>query len=187
MFSEWKNHKTQLKNYIDMQLDDPDIAEDILQDVYIKASENLQQLKVRGSIKSWLYRITHNIIMDYYRQRKSYDELPVNIVSEEKDPIEENHNVLANCIRPLLYELPEKYRIPLELAELEGMSQSDIAKKLGLSLSGAKSRVQRGRKKLREIMLTCCDFEITKGGVADFKPRNKKGQEYYDRIRNRYT
>lgn len=187
MFSEWQNHKIQLKNYIDKKLDDPSVAEDILQEVYIKANDNLQQLKVRGSIKSWLYRITHNIIMDYYRQHKNYDELPDSIVSEERDPIEENHRALASCIKPLIQELPEKYRIPLELAELEGMSQKDIAIKLGLSLSGAKSRVQRGRKLLREIMLACCDFEISKGGVTDFNPISKKGHEYYDSMRKRFT
>lgn len=187
MFSEWENHKIQLKNYINQQIDDSSIVDDILQDVYIKASNNLQQLKMKGSLKSWLYRITRNTIMDYYRQRTNFEELPDEIVSEMVDPIEENHKALSSCIRPLLQELPEKYRIPLELSELEGMSQKDIALKLGLSLSGAKSRVQRGRKKLREIMLACCDFEISKGGVTDFTPRNPLGQKHYDKLCNAYT
>jgi RNA polymerase sigma-70 factor (ECF subfamily) len=187
MFPEWQNHKIQLKSYIEMKMDDSSLVEDILQEVYIKANENLQQLKVQGSLKSWLYRITHNVIMDYYRQHKSYDELPDSIEQEERDPIEENHQALASCIKPLIQELPDKYRIPLELAELEGMSQKDIAIKLGLSLSGAKSRIQRGRIKLREIMLACCDFEISKGGVTDFAPKNKLGQKYYDSMRNRFT
>jgi RNA polymerase sigma-70 factor (ECF subfamily) len=187
MFSEWKNHKKQLKFYIDRQVDEPDIVEDILQEVYIKASINLQQLKIKGSLKSWLYRITRNTIVDYYRKRTNFEELPDEIASEIKDPIEENHKALASCIKPLLQELPDKYRIPLELSELEGMSQKDIAIKLGLSLSGAKSRIQRGRVKLREIMLTCCDFEISKGGVTGFTPRNELGQKYYDMIRKRHT
>ncbi len=179
MFPEWQNHKAQLKSYINTKLDEPDDVEDILQDVYIKASENLHQLKARGSLKSWLYRITHNTIMDYYRRRKHHEELPENIVSEEPDPIDENHQVIANCIRPLLSELPEKYRIPLELAELDGMSQTDIAVKLNLSLSGAKSRVQRGRKKLRDVMMACCDFEIIKGGITDFQPKNERARDHY--------
>jgi len=187
MISEWQNHKKQLKSYIDKQIDDPHLVEDILQEVYIKASHNLHQLSVKGSLKSWLYTITKNTIMDYYRKRKNYEELPEDIPQETKDPIDENHKMLAGCIRPLLLELPEKYRIPLELAELEGMSQKDIAAKLGLSLSGAKSRVQRSRKKLHEIMLTCCDFEISKGGITGFTPRNDKGQKYYDEILKRFT
>ena len=187
MFSEWENHKKQLKSYIDRQIDEPDIVEDILQEVYIKASINLQKLKVKGSLKSWLYSITRNTIMDYYRQRTSFEELPDEIIPEIKDPVEENHKALSSCIRPLLQELPDKYRIPLELCELDGMSQKDIAIALGISLSGAKSRVQRGRVKLREIMLACCNFEISKAGVTDFTPRSELGQKYYDSMRKRHT
>lgn len=187
MFSEWEDHKKQLKHYINGQIDEPDIAEDILQEVYIKASVNLQQLKVKGSLKSWLYRITRNTIMDYYRKHKNFEELSDDIAVEIKDPVEENHKAISNCIKPLLQELPDKYRIPLELAELEGISQKEIAIKLGLSLSGAKSRVQRGRQKLHEIMLACCDFEISGGGITDFTPRNEIGQKYYDEMRKRYS
>ena len=180
MFTEWEDHKQQLRSYINKQVDEKDTVEDILQEVYIKASDNLQHLKVKGSLKSWLYTITRNTIMDFYRKRKNHEELPLEIAAEPEDHIEENHKALSGCIKPLLQELPDKYRIPLELSELEGISQKDIANKLGLSLSGAKSRVQRGRGKLREIMLTCCDFEISKGGITDFKPRNEMGQKYYD-------
>lgn len=187
MFTEWENHKQQLKSYIDQQIDQPDLVEDILHKVYIKASDNLQQLKLKGSLKSWLYSITRNTIMDHYRKRTNHEALPDEIAPETRDPVEENHKVLASCIKPLLQELPDKYRIPLELCELEGMSQKDIATKLGLSLSGAKSRVQRGRIKLREIMLACCDFEISKGGITDFTPRNETSNKYYDIARKRYT
>lgn len=187
MISEWENHKKQLKSYINRQIDEPDIVEDILQDVYIKASINLKKLKIKGSLKSWLYSITRNTIMDYYRKRKNFEELSDEIIPEEKDPVEENHKAISSCIKPLLQELPDKYRIPLELSELEGMTQKDIAFKLGLSLSGAKSRVQRGRIKLQEIMLICCDFEISKGGITDFTPRNDLGQKYYEQICKKST
>ena len=67
------------------------------------------------------------------------------------------------------------------------MSQKDVAERFDLSLSGAKSRIQRGRIKLREIMLACCNFEISNGGVTDFTPRNKTGQKHYDNMAKRYT
>ncbi|WP_237070480.1 sigma-70 family RNA polymerase sigma factor [Pseudoalteromonas aliena] len=134
-----------------------------------------------------MYSITKNTIIDYYRKRENYDELPENIVEERDDYVEENHQDIAKCIVPLLQELPEKYRIPLELSELEEISQQDIASKLGLSLSCAKSRVQRGRHKLREIILACCDFEIANGGITDYTPRNEKALKYYDNMRRRFT
>jgi RNA polymerase sigma-70 factor (ECF subfamily) len=186
MLTHWKNHRNELKSYIGKQVDDQDIIEDILHEVYIKASSNIQQLNEQGNLRSWLYRITRNTIIDYYRLKKDYEELPENIFLEDADPVEENYKILANCIKPLIQELPEKYRTVLELSDLEGMSQKDIANKLGLSLSGTKSRVQRGRQKLHEIMLQCCHFELIKGGVSDFTPRNEKSQKYYDSISKRF-
>lgn len=182
MLSEWQQHKEQLRKYIATQLDDAHTIDDILQEVYIKASNNLHQLKVHGSMKSWLYRITHNLIMDHYRTRKNFDELSDNLVKEEQSPIEESHQSLAKCIKPLIQELPEQYQLALTMAELDNKSQQDIANRLGISLSGAKSRVQRGRKKLREIMLNHCDLEITKAGVADFSPKTDLGKKYYKTI-----
>jgi RNA polymerase sigma-70 factor (ECF subfamily) len=184
MFSEWDNHKKQLKSYIGKQIDESDVIDDILQEVYIKASSNLQQLKVKGSLQSWLYRITRNTIIDYYRNRTNFEQLPDELTTEVADPVEENHKALSRCISPLLQELPDKYRIPLELSELEGMKQKDIAIKLGISLSGTKSRIQRGRVKLHEIMLACCDFEVSRGGVSDFTPKSQLGQKYYDKTGN---
>ena len=187
MFAEWESHKSQLRAYIEHQLDEKDSVEDILQEVYIKASKNIRQLQSKGSLKSWLYAITRNTIMDHYRKRKSFEALPDDIAPEPQNTVEENHKILASCIKPLLEELPDKYRIPLELSELEGVSQKEIAVKLGLSVSGAKSRVQRARAKLREVMLSYCDFELSKSGVTDFTPKNKQGQKYYNKICKRYT
>ncbi|MGF1728737.1 RNA polymerase sigma factor SigZ [Photobacterium kasasachensis] len=172
MLSEWQNHKAQLRNYINKRVDDKDAVDDILQDVYIKASTNLHQLKAKGSLRGWLYRIAHNTIMDFYRGRSSYEELPEYIAEEELTTNEKARHEMAEALRPLIEELPEKYRLPLQMAELEGMSQQDIADRLGLSLSGAKSRVQRSRIKLREQIMECCDIEIGRNGVTDCTPKD---------------
>lgn len=172
MISEWQNHKTQLRSYVSKRIDDVDAVDDILQEVYIKASGNLHQLKSKGSLKGWLYRIAHNTIMDFYRERKQYEELPENLVAEEQDTGKQARAELAQCLRPLINELPDKYGIPLRLAELEGVSQQVIADKLGLSLSGAKSRVQRARVKFREQMMACCDFEVGQDGITGYSPKD---------------
>ena len=117
MFAEWESHKSQLRAHIEHQLDEKDSVEDILQEVYIKASKNIRQLQSKGSLKSWLYAITRNTIMDHYRKRKSFEVLPDDIAPEPQNTVEENHKILASCIKPLLEELPDKYRIPLELSE----------------------------------------------------------------------
>ncbi|SHH73709.1 RNA polymerase sigma factor SigZ [Ferrimonas marina] len=172
MLSHWQQHKSQLRSYIHKRIDDPSAVDDILQEVYIKASTHLHQLKSQGSLGGWLYRIAHNAIMDHYRQQRPTTELPEELAADEAEPAIQAHQKLAQCLRPLIEELPDKYRQPLKLAELEGTSQQQIADQLGLSLSGAKSRVQRARVKLREQLTTCCDIEVGHGGVTHFEPKD---------------
>lgn len=181
MISEWQNHKAQLRHYINKRIDDESAVDDILQDVYIKASSNLHQLKLTGSLKGWLYRIAHNTIMDFYRKRQFYEELPEDLIAEEQDTGKQAREELAECLKPLIDELPEKYSTPLRLSELEGVSQQDIANKLGLSLSGAKSRIQRGRLKFRDQMMACCDFEVGQEGITDYSPKDSNQRKNVSR------
>ncbi len=172
MIPEWKNHKAQLRSYVGKRIDDTNAVDDILQEVYIKASSNLHQLNSKGSLKSWLYRIAHNTIIDFYRGRQPYEELPEDLIAQEQDTGKQAREELAQCLRPLIDELPEKYSTPLRLAELDGVSQQNIANQLGLSLSGAKSRVQRARVKFREQMMACCDFEVGQEGITSYSPKD---------------
>src|SRR5215203_6636925 len=80
---------------------------------------------------------------------------------------------MARCIAPLVRGLPDTYRRAIELTELEGMTQAAAAERLGLSLPGAKSRVQRGRARLRTMLLRCCEIETDRrGGVVAFELRD---------------
>lgn len=172
MLSNWQKNKEKLRGYIKKRVDDEDIIDDLLQEIYIKASMNFHQLKARENFDGWLYRIAHNTIMDFYRKRPDYTELPINIVGEEQTNSEKVRQELVKSLQSLIEKLPEKYRIPLQLAELEGISQQEIAERLGLSLSGAKSRVQRGRVKLREEIAACCDIEVGRRGITDCTPKD---------------
>ncbi|MBN1379500.1 MAG: RNA polymerase sigma factor SigZ [Gammaproteobacteria bacterium] len=168
----WQEYRTLLHANIAKRVPDRDTAEDIVQDVLLKAYAGLHTVKTRGSITPWLYRIAANAIADYYRSRKQFDEVPENLTAPEaeRDPIAE----LACCLQLLIDEVPEKYRSALMLSEIQGLKQQQVADKLGLSLSGAKSRVQRGREKLRERLHLCCEIEVGKHGVVDYRPRPKK-------------
>ncbi|MCK8044194.1 RNA polymerase sigma factor SigZ [Shewanella sp. 1CM18E] len=169
MLADWLNHKEQLRHYVLKNIDDVDVVDDILQEVYIKASSHLHQLKSQDSLKSWLYRITHNVMMDFYRSREIYDELSDNLIDDVEE--EQALDKMAQCLRPMFDCLPEKYHMAMIWSEVDGLSQQEVADRLGISLSGAKSRIQRGRVKFKSVLMTYCDIEIDQQGVVDFKPK----------------
>lgn len=171
MLAEWLTHKDQLRSYIVKQTGDLDLADDILQEVYIKASQKIHQLEAKDKLKNWLYRITHNTIMDFYRSYQSHEELMDNQIEEEVPAEVVNLQTMGQCLRPMFDCLPEKYRQAMILSELDGLSQQAVAEQLGLSLSGTKSRIQRGRVKLKEILMNCCNVEMGREGIIDFYPK----------------
>lgn len=168
----WQEHKARLRAYISRRVSNSHDVDDILQEVFLKAHVNLHAVKSHGSISGWLYRIAYNSIVDHYRSQRPLETLPDKLaaVEVERDQIAE----LATCLQPLIANLPDIYRVALVLSEIEGRPQKEVADLLGISLSGAKSRVQRGREKLRQRLLECCDIETGQGGVVGYEPRGKK-------------
>lgn len=79
---------------------------------------------------------------------------------------------LASCLQPMIAGLPDIYRTALTLSEIEGITQREVADRLGISVSGAKSRVQRGREKLRERLLQCCEIETGRNGIIGYEVRD---------------
>jgi RNA polymerase sigma-70 factor (ECF subfamily) len=121
---------------------------------------------------SWVYQIARNLIVDYYRRRKELVEIPENIPAEADVPEDDLEAKLALSLEEMIAELPDSYRQALILTEYQGLSQKELAEKLGISLSGAKSRVQRAREKLRDMFLACCHFEMDRRGrIMDYYQR----------------
>jgi len=168
----WEEHRSRLYNYIARRVPDHHVAEDLLQEVFLKAHLNLERVRAPGSVAAWLFRVAANAIVDYYRTRRPAEKLPEEFAArgEERDSIAE----LASCLRPFIDDLPEIYRIPLVLSEIEGVTQREVASRLGISVSGAKSRIQRGREKLRRSISRCCAIEIGQNGIIDYEVRNGK-------------
>src|SRR5260221_11649371 len=79
---------------------------------------------------------------------------------------------LIPCIQEMIDDLPVDYRQALILTEYQGLTQKELAERLGLSFSGAKSRVQRAREKLKQQLLECCHFELDRRGhIINYQPR----------------
>jgi RNA polymerase sigma-70 factor (ECF subfamily) len=165
----WIQYHSMLYNFILSRVSDKATTEDILQDVFQKIHSRMHTLRENNKIQSWLYQITRNTIVDYYRTRKKLDELPEAFPVSEPRPNKAVRDEIASWTLPFINQLPEKYRDVLILSEIEGIKYSTIADQTGLSLSGVKTRVQRGRALLREEFLNCCKFAFdSSGNIIDY-------------------
>lgn len=168
----WRTLNTPLERFIRSKTPDKETAHDLLQDVYIKIHRSIDTLRDDERAEAWVYQIARNTIHDYYRQEKPTVEIGEWIVSPEDEMDDEITLRLAGSVRGMIDLLPDDYRTALLLTEYEGLSQKELAERAGISLSGAKSRVQRGRKLLREMLLSCCHFQFDRlGKVIDYYPR----------------
>jgi RNA polymerase sigma-70 factor (ECF subfamily) len=169
----WTAFGDSLKRFILSRVRDEQASEDILQDVFVKIHARINTLNDERKLQSWVYQIARNAIADYYRKSHATAELTESLslpeVAAENDEVTRQ---LAGSVAAMVDLLPAEYRLPLVMDTFEGLSQQQIADRLGLSLSGAKSRVQRARAKLRGMLLDCCHFEFDRrGAVIDYRPR----------------
>lgn len=168
----WKELRSELVRFVRSRVGDGAAADDIVHDVLLRAWRELQGPEPPVHLRGWLFRATRNAIVDHYRSRRPTEDLPEEVGSASRVVESEAERELAGCLAPLLDGLPSPYRLALSLSEVEGLPQREIARREGLSLSGAKSRVQRARGMLREALLKCCRVEIDRrGGVVDFQER----------------
>jgi RNA polymerase sigma-70 factor, ECF subfamily len=168
----WRDLASELRGFIRARISDHATAEDILQDVFVKIHQKLPTLRAGERLEAWVWRITRNAIADHFRRARPSESLPEDFSAAFENEVELPD--LNPCVRRFVGELPPAYRDALILTEWQGMSQDELAKKLGLSVSGAKSRVQRARSQLKELLLDCCRFEIDRrGNVIDYTSRAK--------------
>jgi RNA polymerase sigma-70 factor, ECF subfamily len=169
----WEEFHPGLKQFILKRVSDEQNAEDILQDVFLKIHTRIDTLRDEEKLQSWIYQIARNVIADYYREHKATVALSEALLLPE-EPVVDDDVVkdLLPSVRTMVDSLPAEYRQALLLTEYEGLTQRELAERLGLSLSGAKSRVQRAREKLKAMLLDCCHFEFDRlGKVIDYQPK----------------
>jgi len=174
--SIWNDFRSELLYYIKAKVKDEYAAEDILQEVFIKVYKNINQLVDQSKLKPWLYKTTNNTIIDFYRMKKQntveLDE--VEDIPTTEDRMENMNEEIAKCIKSILCKLPDKYEEALKLYEFKGMKHKEISEKLNISLSGSKTRIQRARNKLKEILMECCEFELdTYGNIIGYQKRKE--------------
>ena len=167
----WNLYSDNLKTYIFSFTKDMDLANDILQDTFLKLHLKQDELKKVENIKSWLYSVTKNTLVDYYRKNKI--ELPFKDNNTETE--EPHQHGPEECLIPLIKKLDNKYKEPLLLCDIQGLKQNEAAQKLNITLSALKSRILRGRKLLQEGFMNCCDYQLDKNGklVGELKSKEE--------------
>ena len=162
-----------LRAFIKSKITDDTATDDTLQNVFLKMHTGLASLKDETKLKSWLYQIARNAIIDHFRSQKPFVDIPEWLPQPESDPGEKVTQELSECLQPMIQLLPENYREAVILSELRGLTQKEVAKVQGTSLSGAKSRVQRGRALLKNMLAECCRLEFDHSGrLCDYERKD---------------
>ncbi|MCF2858324.1 RNA polymerase sigma factor SigZ [Pseudoalteromonas sp. SMS1] len=159
----WAQYRQSLKAFLHTKVANPEDVEDLLQDVLLKTHLAIENLHNPTSVKAWLFQIAHNTVMDYYRKSGTSHTAQQEIAwyKEEERNIKKE---LAKCIKPFIQELPEHSAFLLEVIELEGKTQKQLANEMDVSYSTLKSQVQKARKELHDVFNACCQYDIDKQG-----------------------
>lgn len=164
----WERFSSDLAAWFGRRGASPDAAEDLLQETFLRLHDRGETLADEHRVAGWVQRVARNVWIDHLRRahgRATEDELP----DRGEEELDDVQGTVAGWLAGFVAEPPEPYREAVELAELQGLPQAQVAERTGLSLSGAKSRVQRGRAKLREALLRCCAFALDgRGGLVSW-------------------
>jgi RNA polymerase sigma-70 factor (ECF subfamily) len=170
--SIWRTLSDRLRQFIRSRVSSAADADDILQNVFLRIHQNLEALRESTRLESWVYQIARHAILDYHRKKGavSLDPETATAPADELTPDSLNQEI-AGCLEMMIDRLPPPLRRAVALYEREDVSQNDIASREGITLSGAKSRVQRGRKLVKEMLQQCCQLELDRrGNVLDWSP-----------------
>lgn len=173
----WREVEARLRPYVARRVASPADVDDVVQETLVRTHRGLATLADGERFGPWVYRIARNAIADHLRARARHPagvDKPASDTNEAAGPEQDEtlEAELAECVALFVARLPSPYREAITLTELEGLTQHDAAEMLGLSVSGMKSRVQRGREHIRRMFEACCEMTVDcRGHVTECTPR----------------
>jgi RNA polymerase sigma-70 factor, ECF subfamily len=158
----WQKFSGKLMNFLLKRVSNETIADDLLQEIFIKIHLKLPQLKDEAKLEYWVFQIAYNQLNDYYKANKNNKEVAL----KEEDWASEDAKKLhfETCLLPFIDSLPSIYKESIILSDLEGQKIKNIALSLKLSESGVKSRIQRGREMIKQHFIDCCNMYVDSNG-----------------------
>jgi RNA polymerase sigma-70 factor (ECF subfamily) len=173
----WAEFSPSLRGFLARRVPPGVEADDLLQDVFLRVVRHLGSLRASDRLEAWLFQIARNALRDSLRARQRRDgrtdSLDMDLAAEFGDVADHAAEAeLAPCLTAMVARLPEPYRSAITLTSIQGLTQAEAARLGGISLSGMKSRVQRGRARLRDMLVRCCEIVVDgRGAVAAFSLR----------------
>ena len=173
----WSHLSSDLRRFIRRRVSDDHLAEDLLQESFLRIHRNIGTLQDADRVAAWVYRIARNVLHDHYRKSgvSTVSLEATETGAEVSDSPSGSGCRCAEWLDEMIRSLPDGYQDAVQLAEIEGLPQQEVADRLGLSLTAAKSRIQRGRAMLKDSLDQCCRFELdARGNVMDYEPRHDR-------------
>jgi RNA polymerase sigma-70 factor (ECF subfamily) len=173
----WLKLSNPVKNFIRNQTHNADVTDDILQEVFIKIHQNLHFLRDEERVAGWVFQIARNTVLNYFRtQKRNLENQDFYQIENEVENLfgENNLNEIVGIwLEEFKKDLAPKYQEALQLVDIEGISQVELAHRLGITVSGAKSRVQRGREQLKQKLKDCCPVKTDQyGNILEIRSKN---------------
>jgi RNA polymerase sigma-70 factor (ECF subfamily) len=170
----WKAFGERLGRFIRKRVRNDADADDLLQEILTKIHVGLKEVEDPAKLEAWLFQVARRAILDHFRARsgkKRSRELPLDLADDV--PAQDVSALVASWLEPLMEGLSPEDQETLRLTDLEGLPQKDLAERLGISATGARSRVQRARERLKGLLEACCHVEMDRrGSPVDFTPKN---------------
>ncbi len=170
LLDAWSAHEAELLRYLRHHIRPSSEAEDVLHDLFLRALRQGERFCAVNNPRAWLFEVARNVVVDRARGARRSEPLPEDLAAPELELAAVDG--LSACLPRVLRELADEDREAIELCDLGGMTQGRFAELKGLSLPGAKSRVQRARQRLRAQLLRSCQVQLDEtGAVCCFVPR----------------
>jgi RNA polymerase sigma-70 factor (ECF subfamily) len=179
--SIWRMLSDRLRQFIRSRVASAADADDILQNVFLRIHQNLNRLQQSDRLESWVFQIARNAIADHFR-RSQHKQIEADAAPAPDSQVSDNLNVeVAGCLNGMIERLPADLQRAVSMYEREEISQKEIATRESISLSGAKSRVQRGRQMLKRMLQDCCQLQFDLyGNVLQWEPAQYGGACGYE-------
>lgn len=156
--SLWKNYELELTNFVSSKLYDKASIADVMQEIAIKIYNNIESLDKIENLRAWLYRVTRNTIIDFYK--KNSKTIPDDLYSIEFSTINRlEESELIKCVEYLSNQLKQSDKEILDLSIKQQYSINEISKQLELSVDGTKSKLKRAKQKVADKFFSCCSVE----------------------------